>query len=89
MPFFKTTQNILVNVDQDELHNDNWFDTPFLQLPPNKNWDYSRDLTIEDIEEAVQAIISLVRGSKQGHIYSRLEREKKKKRLMDKGIEDI
>ena len=49
MPFFKTTQNILVNVDQDELHNDNWFDTPFLQLPPNKNWDYSRDLTIEDV----------------------------------------
>ena len=43
----------------------------------------------EYIEEAVQAITSLVRGSKQGHVYGRLEREKKKKRLMDKGIEEI
>ncbi len=41
----------------------------------------------EDIPEGVQAMTSLVRGTKQSHIYSRLEREKKKKRLMDKGIE--
>ena len=50
MPFFKTTHNIFAAPDQDELHNDNWFDTPFLQLPPYKKWDYSRELTIEDID---------------------------------------
>jgi KH domain-containing protein len=43
----------------------------------------------EDIAEAVQAVTSLVRGSKQSHVYARLEREKKKKRLMGKGIKEI
>lgn len=42
----------------------------------------------EDITEAIQGMTSLVRGSKQSHIYARLEREKKKKRLIDKGIEE-
>jgi len=42
----------------------------------------------EYIEEAVQAMTSLVRGSKQGHVYGRLEREKKKKRLMNKDVEE-
>ena len=35
----------------------------------------------EEIEEAVQALTSIVQGSKQGHVYSRVEREKKRKRL--------
>lgn len=43
----------------------------------------------DDIEEAVQAVTSLIRGSKQSHVYARLEREKKKKRLREKGIEEI
>ncbi|MDP3026999.1 MAG: KH domain-containing protein [Nanoarchaeota archaeon] len=43
----------------------------------------------ENIKEAIQAGTSLIRGSKQGHVYGRLERQKKKKRLMEKGIEDI
>lgn len=42
----------------------------------------------EYIADAIQAMTSLARGSKQSHVYSRLERQKKKKRLRDKGIED-
>ena len=38
----------------------------------------------EDIEDAVQAIKSLIQGSKQGNIYARLERHKKEKRIMGK-----
>ena len=41
----------------------------------------------ENIKEAIQAGTSLIRGSKQGHVYGRLERQKKKKRLIGKGIE--
>jgi ribosomal RNA assembly protein len=36
----------------------------------------------EDIQDSVQAITSLVHGSKQGNVYARLEREKKKKRMI-------
>ncbi len=43
----------------------------------------------EYIRDAIQAMTSLARGSKQSHVYARLEREKKKKRLRDKGIEEI
>jgi KH domain-containing protein len=40
----------------------------------------------EDIEEAVQALTSLIQGSKQGNVYARVEREKKKKRKMPMNI---
>lgn len=50
MPFFKTTKNILTTPWEDELHDDNWFDKPFLTLPPTKEWDYSREPSIEDID---------------------------------------
>jgi len=39
----------------------------------------------EKMDDAVQAVTSLVQGSKQGNVYSRLERECKKKRLQ-KGV---
>ncbi len=35
----------------------------------------------EEIEYAIQALTSLIQGSKQGNVYGRLEREKKKQRL--------
>jgi len=38
----------------------------------------------EEIADAIQAITSLVNGSKQGNVYSRLERHKKEKRLDEK-----
>ncbi len=37
----------------------------------------------EEIEDAIQATTSLVQGSKQGNVYSRVEREKKRKRLRE------
>jgi hypothetical protein len=50
MPFFKSTYNILKKPDEDEVHNDNWFDTPFLQLPPSPKWDYKREMKVEDVD---------------------------------------
>ena len=35
----------------------------------------------DEIEEGVQSLKSLIQGSKQGNVYSRVERERKKKRL--------
>ena len=34
---------------------------------------------IQEMEDAVQAVTSLVQGSKQGNVYGRLERQRKKK----------
>jgi hypothetical protein len=49
MPFFKSTHNILLQVDQDEVFDINWMDSDKLVLPPKKDWDYGRELQIEDI----------------------------------------
>jgi hypothetical protein len=49
MPIFKSTYNILTRPDEDELFNPNWMNSDKLLLPPKKDWDYSRDLTIEDV----------------------------------------
>jgi ribosomal RNA assembly protein len=43
----------------------------------------------EYIEEGVNAVKSLILGSKQGNVYTRLEREKKKKRLGISGFKRI
>lgn len=50
MPTFKSTYNILKKPDEDEVFNLNWFDTPFLQLPPSPHWDYKREMKIEDVD---------------------------------------
>lgn len=49
MPFFKTTYNILVKSDEDELFNENWMDSDTLIIPPYKKWDYKREMEIEDV----------------------------------------
>lgn len=49
MPFFKTTYNILVRPGEDELFDPNWMNSDKIILPPKKDWDYSRELQIEDI----------------------------------------
>ncbi len=41
----------------------------------------------EDIEDGIQALTSVIHGSKHGHVYGRLERLKKEKRLKNKGID--
>ena len=49
MPFFKTTYNILTKPWEDEAWDDNWMNSDTLILPPKKDWDYKRELTIEDV----------------------------------------
>lgn len=48
MPRFKTTYNILK--DFDEYFDENWMDKNYLTTPENKKWDYSKELSIEDID---------------------------------------
>lgn len=48
MPFFRTTHNIFI--DKKEYFDPNWFDTPFLQLPPSLPWDYKKEMQIEDVD---------------------------------------
>ena len=48
MPRFKTTEMILKGIE--EYFDENWMDSPFIQLPNNQSWDYSRELQIEDID---------------------------------------
>jgi hypothetical protein len=50
VPFFKTTYNILIKSDEDELFNENWMDSDKLILPVNKKWDYKREMEIEDVD---------------------------------------
>ena len=48
MPFFKTTANIFV--DKGEYFDPNWMDSNKIVLPPKTNWDYQREMTIEDVD---------------------------------------
>jgi hypothetical protein len=50
MPFFKSTYNILKTPWEDEVFNENWMDSDKLYLPPKYDWDYSRQLKIEDVD---------------------------------------
>lgn len=50
MPTFKTTYNILVKQDEDELFDENWMDSNKLVLPPQSKWDYKREMQIEDVD---------------------------------------
>jgi hypothetical protein len=50
MPFFKTTHNIFNSPWEDELWDDNWFNSNKLVLPPNRPWDYKKELKIEDVQ---------------------------------------
>lgn len=50
MPIFKSTYNIIKKQDEDEAWNRNWMDSDTLVLPPYVEWDYSRELNIDDID---------------------------------------
>lgn len=50
MPIFKTTKNILVDPWNDELFDSRFTDTDKAFYPPNKPWDNSRELQIDDID---------------------------------------
>lgn len=49
MPMFITTHNIFVDVSGDEIFDTNWMDSDTVVLPPTKEWDYKRDLKLEDV----------------------------------------
>lgn len=49
MPVFKSTYNILKKSDEDEVFNPNWMDSDKLILPPKTDWDYQREMQIEDV----------------------------------------
>ena len=50
MPFFKSTFNILKKVDEDEVFESKWMDGNSIQLPPKVDWDYQREIKIEDVD---------------------------------------
>jgi hypothetical protein len=50
MPLFKTTYNILGPRDQDELFDRNQLDRSTPWLPPSSDWDYAREMQIEDVD---------------------------------------
>lgn len=50
MPFFKSTYNILKKVDEDEVFQSKWMESDHLQLPPRADWDYGREMQIEDVD---------------------------------------
>jgi hypothetical protein len=50
MPFFKSTHNILRRPDRDEVFHENWMDSDKLVLPPRIDWDYAREMQIEDVD---------------------------------------
>lgn len=47
---FKTTYNILKKPWEDELSNRNWQDTNQIVLPPRSEWDYAREMNIDDVD---------------------------------------
>lgn len=50
MPAFKSTKDILKQVDRNEAFNKNWMDSNTLILPSKKTWDYKRELTVDDVD---------------------------------------
>lgn len=50
MPQFKSTVDILKTPCHDEVFSENWMDRNDVFIPPNKPWDYKRELKIEDID---------------------------------------
>lgn len=50
MPIFKTTHNIFMTPDEDELFDPNWMDSNKLTLPSRSPWDYKREMYIEDVD---------------------------------------
>lgn len=49
MPFFRSTYNILTKPDEDEVWHWTHTDRDTAYLPPKTDWDYQRELTIEDV----------------------------------------
>lgn len=50
MAQFKSTYNILTKQDEDEVFDPAMFSSDKPIYPPKRDWDYSRELTVEDID---------------------------------------
>lgn len=50
MPIFKSTYNIITKPDEDEVFETKWMDSNSVYLPPTKEWDYKREMRIEDVD---------------------------------------
>lgn len=50
MPQFRSTRDIFVTPDQDEVFDPNWMDSDKLILPPKADWDYAREMQTEDVD---------------------------------------
>ena len=50
MPIFKSTYNIIKKPDEDEVFESSWMATGQICLPPKVEWDYKRELLVEDVD---------------------------------------
>ena len=50
MPFFKSTYNILKKPDEDEVWDDRRVEVDRRWIPPTVDWDYQREMQIEDVD---------------------------------------
>lgn len=49
MPFWRTTENILKRPWEGDYFDPNWMNYDTLQTPPKTDWDYKREMQIEDV----------------------------------------
>lgn len=47
---YKSTYNILTRPDEDEAFESKWMEYPWIVDPPTKDWDYKREMKIEDVD---------------------------------------
>jgi hypothetical protein len=50
MPIWRTTYNILKAPWEPDYFNPDWMNYDTIQTPPKTNWDYSRELRVEDVD---------------------------------------
>lgn len=50
MPIFRTTYNILKDPSQGDIFDENWMNFNTIQTPPKTDWDYAREMQIEDVD---------------------------------------
>jgi len=50
MPQYRTTADIFTNLERNEIYDDPNFDPERSHIPPLKEWDYKRKLTLQDVD---------------------------------------
>jgi hypothetical protein len=62
MPQYRTTADIFTNLERNEIYDDPNFDPERTPIPPLKEWDYKRELKLEDVD--IWEVISEASGGK-------------------------